>query len=305
MQRMYSIQCRAGKYPYMLIQAPSSSSSLFSPSNHIKLHKIRSDVIKKIVLNGKQLPSFNSLHDVLKLSNSRINQYRLMLTEATAQSKEGREDMEEDDDVTDISPTDSSAISYSRKIGSTNNAASFDSSNNGNTNNVAGNNLMSASYDHSGREKGRKVTSPPFQSFASSSDKANTSNFNNSSSSNKSHVSSITTVGIKKAPVDFLDDSSSLMEFTSLASPVLIPSHPPPGVFSSHLSNNNRNPRLASAPSSSIPSKDTSYDFFDEESIYRIVNKDTGEIHDLRDLDKMISMAKIVTTTPSAKSKGN
>lgn len=35
---------------------------------------------------------------------------------------------------------------------------------------------------------------------------------------------------------------------------------------------------------------------FEDEAIYRIVNQDTGEVHDLRDLDKMMSMTRVVST---------
>jgi hypothetical protein len=118
------------------------------------------------------------------------------------QSKEGREDNEEDDDVNDVS-VDSSK-SYTK-----NNAPkppSFDGINSTKSNgfgNSTGNNGFgnsSSPFKHNDNDIGRKTAPVPVS---------------------------------RQAPIDFLNDSESLLEFST--SPVLVPSHLPIAAKSSNV----------------------------------------------------------------------
>eukprot|EP00596_Hydrurales_sp_CCMP1899_P002370 CAMPEP_0119050116 /NCGR_PEP_ID=MMETSP1177-20130426/68259_1 /TAXON_ID=2985 /ORGANISM="Ochromonas sp, Strain CCMP1899" /LENGTH=266 /DNA_ID=CAMNT_0007028141 /DNA_START=182 /DNA_END=979 /DNA_ORIENTATION=- len=220
-QRIYSLQCRAGKYSYMLIQSPFSSSSLFSPLNHSKVYISKAGGIKKIALNGKQMPPFKGLHTTIKPPNSHP-EYRLKLTEPTRQSKEAKEDMDEDDDTPDISTTDSSVNSYTKN----NVPASFDGNNgfgNSTENNGFGNSSQNNGFRNSTKNNGFGSGSGPF-------------NHNNDIGRKPAPVPpplpsrfpvTPNKLIVTKAPIDFLDDSPAQPDFFS--SPVLMPSSPPIG----------------------------------------------------------------------------
>lgn len=150
---------------------------------------------------GKQLPPFKGLHTTIKPPNSHPD-YRIKLTEPTRQSKEGREDNEEDDDVNDTSVDSSKSYTKNNVL----KPPSFDKINSTKSNgfgNSTGNNGFgnnSSPFKHNDNDIGRK-TAP---------------------------VSTI-----RQAPIDFLNDSESLLEFST--SPVLVPLHFPIAAKSSNV----------------------------------------------------------------------
>ena len=217
-QRKYSLQCREGVYPYILLQSLSSSSSLFSPLNHAKVQRRSSDALKRDLLvpcnsagsqGSKQFPAFGSILNSFKPPGAVAYEAgKLILTEPVLASSEKRDDEDEDD-------ANDGTESYSAR-------------DNVSKNTVV--NLLDNSYDPTSDLLNPLITAPSTR------------------------------------PLTTFNPSPSAWNSTSTAfSPSVSAMSPPVEVF-------------------------------DEEAIYRIVNQDTGEVHDLRDLDKMMSMTKVVNT---------
>ena len=284
LQRKYAILCKKNFYYYLYYQSPSLSFDLFSPLNHQKGYKRQSDLIRKELFTVvtqvgvshnsgmKQFPKFNLLHNSFKPYGAiNIDPSKLLLTEPTETFSERRDD---DDD------------------------------NNDDNNN--------------GRDRDDDIVAPLV------------SNHNSNNSLSLFHISTKP----KPAEIDLLDDIDTYDSFSN--QPVLTPSTPSSNPMMSSFQPTSSSTSTAtnvhtsslhqitnfnspSTPASSTTIKNTNIannsnilssgnnlnnsniprvksDSFDEDSIYRIINKDTGEVSDMRDLDKMISMTKIVST---------
>ena len=249
-QRKFSLQCREGVYPYILLQPLSSSSSLFSPSNHQKMHKRLTDSMRRDLLipsnqGSKRFPPFGTILQSCKPSGvMSIETSTLILTEPVAASSEKREEDEDDDgnEPESTSTRDSSAplcIQTQSLL----------------------ENFLDDSFD---------ISSPVEQVLTPSLNPM---------------IASFQPSVPTKAP-----QSTGYNVPTVQSTGYNVPTVQSPTAASIHVS------APAHAFTSTI-APSASFEKFDEEAIYRIVNQDTGEVHDLRDLDKMISISK-VTHTP-------
>lgn len=106
------------------------------------------------------------------------------------------------------------------------------------------------------------------------------------------------TVQIKSTVVNLLDDSFD----DSPSQPPCTPSLNP--MISASAAPHRYSPTFtpsrssfqASIPAPIITAPAPLVEVFEDDAIYRIVNRDTGEVNDLRDLDKMMSMTRVVST---------
>lgn len=242
-QRRYSSQCREGVYSYIYLQTAASATSLFCPSNHLKMHKRTSDSLRRELFVSastagsssatKQFPGFQSLLTALKPPGAlSADPSRLKLTEPVEASSEKREDDEEDD------ANDAENHSTSTRESSAPLTVNIKSSS------VV--NLLDDSFEDS------LVQQPP--------------------------TPSLNPMILSTAPRYSPTFTPSLSSFQAS---VPVPAPAPAPVVAVHA--------LAAASEPLV-------DGFEDDAIYRIVNQDTGEVHDLRDLDKMMSMTRVVST---------
>jgi DENN (AEX-3) domain len=245
-QRKFSLQCREGVYPYLLLQPLSSTSSLFSPANHQKMHKRLSDSLKRDLLipvspGVKRFPPFGTILQSCKPSGVvSIEPSTLILTEPVAASSEKREEDEDDDgnEPESTSTRDSSAPLCIQTQSS-----------------LLLENFLDDPFETSPVEQ---VLTPSLNPMIASFQP---------SVPNKA-----------PAPASTFFNQPTVQSSPSAPAPVHAPTPAPVPVFGS---------TIGSSPS---------FEKFDEDAIYRIVNQDTGEVHDLRDLDKMMSISKVSHT---------
>ena len=296
LQRKYALLCKDNVYPYLLYQSPSSSSSLFSPSDHPKGYKKQSELIRKELFTivtqagvssnsgSKQFPKFNSLHNSFKpVGAVSIDPSKLILTEAVEGSSEKRDDNDNDDDIIDNIDDMSGRDRDSERDVIAPLVSTYHHSQISSiipikikTENV---NLLDSTYDSYSNQPVLTPSTPSSNPMMSTFQSTSCSNIllNNNNNNNNSHNNNNNNQTLSSNQMSYSNPSIS-SSFTSTAS------------------TNNSNSFIPTHSSNSSFDTKVINDPFDEESVYRIVNKDTGEVSDLRDLDKMMSMAKVVNT---------